>query len=325
MAQELNVLIRYNDENGYERLTGNAVDDFFEENPNMLFNDFAFMSPYYNADLYIDMRGDQTKYAFVCQGEILDTRQYMAEAVQFFGKDISAETKQRLAANIAHLDSNATLMDRLDVQEFINHEYWFDDVQANRNAYHAKLNDWLYMTNGYGTEAEMRVDEITRNNPYVGDYHCGGFVLTNGAYTNVDINAMRTYLQSYFEPGSAEYYSPAHALFTFIDEGNIHWAPPSYNKENITLTIAAHHQITPYQAARLEEMLEYMSDDELLSLEINVYARDREFVETYTLDDKGKVPLDITDAYEDVLSIIEPELKKRNLNRERSDADLEIK
>ena len=68
-----------------------------------------------------------------------------------------------------------------------------------------------------------------------------------------------------------------------------------------------------------------MSDDELLSLEINVYARDREFVETYTLEDKGKVPLDITDAYEDVLSIIEPELKKRNLNRERSDADLEIK
>jgi hypothetical protein len=302
MSRDLNIVVRYTDKNT-EHLIGDAAKEYTAMQPAQNFNDFAFLTDRYHADLLMDSNHEKPKYAFVWQDQILDAKQYMAVLPQNWDAGMTTAMRQQRAQNMDFLEKNCELMSREEVIAFVNHDYGYRDIKLEREGYHQAV-----MESGL-SEREFRVAQISRNNPEPGDYNYGGYIMLNGEYTNVHTDAIRSPLQSYFEPGSNEYSHPAHAMISFADEGNVHWNPSRGE-----LTISASHHITDAQQVALDEIMEHLNDDEREQLVVVVCDKEKGTMERYDREDIGQ---DYTpEVCDDVLNILNPMFKGKNRQKE---------
>ena len=294
MGRDLNIYVRHYDGEHKEILTSDRVKDYLEQNPGQNFNDFAFMDPNTHANLIIDARdGAKPKYAFVWNDQVLDTKQYMAVLPQNWEANMTASMRMQRAENISFLEQVATLMTREEAREFINHDYGIRDMRAERSAY------FMDIAKSGLSEAEYRVDYVSRHNPEPADRGFSGYIMLNGEYTNVHTDALRNRLQGSFEPGSPERSDPSRAIMAFVGDGNIHW-----NHSRTELTISANHPMTPDQKATLSDIISQLNNDERKELVVNVYNQDIGKVDQYDGNSR-----ELERISEDAFGILNPMFK----------------
>lgn len=302
MSRDLNIAVRYRDKNT-EHLMCDAAKEYMEMQPAQSFNDFAFLSDRYHADLLMDSNHEKPKYAFVWQDQILDAKQYMAVLPQNWDVGMTAAMRQQRAQNMDFLTNNCELMSREEVIEFVNHDYGYRDIKLEKEGYHQAVKD-----SGL-SEREFRVAQISRNNPEQGDYNYGGYIMLNGEYTNVHTDAIRSPLQSYFEPGSQEYSHPAYAMLSFAAEGNVHWNP-----SRSELTVSNIHHMTDAQSVTLSEIVGHLNDDEREKVVVVVCDQEKGTMERYDRNYRGKQYT--PEVCDDIFNILNPMFKNKDRQQE---------